>query len=58
MLLADHYKVLVSFKMEQEADFKNSTILPTTFNQLDFPIKLKYTTNGALKVLAPTHMDT
>lgn len=42
MLLAGQQKVLDSFKMEQEAQFKNSIILPTTFNQLDSLLKKKY----------------
>ncbi len=46
MLLAGQQKVLDSFKMEREAQFKNSIILPTTFNQLDSLLK-KNTANGA-----------
>ena len=57
MLLAGQKKVLDSFKMEQEAQFKNSIILPTTFNQLDSLLN-KNTTNGAQRALAPTHIHT
>lgn len=53
MLLAGQKKVLDSFKMEQEAQFKNSIILPITFNQLSSILNKKTLLMGPKELWRP-----